>query len=68
VHYREQGCLVLPWWALYLCSRRFRQAAEVRAYRRQYELGGITIEKAAWRLATQYRLGIDEARARELLA
>lgn len=43
-------------------SRRFRLAAEVRAYRRQIEVGGITRNRAAQYL-TQYKLGISQAEA-----
>lgn len=57
VHYREQRWIT-PWWVLrYLLSRKFRLAAEVRAYRRQIELGGITQDQAA-QMLTHYRLGI----------
>lgn len=64
VHYREQrACLVLPWLVAYLCSRRFRLAAEVRGYRRQIEMGGISAQYAAQLLARGYRLGITQAEA-----
>ena len=67
VHYREQRrCLMLPWWLLYGLSRRFRQAAEVRAYRRQIAVGGITADKAADYLLG-YHLGITKAQALALL-
>lgn len=67
VHLREQArWLVLPWWALYLCSRRFRLAAEVRAYRRQIAVGGISISAAAC-LLLNYRTGVTYTQAKRLL-
>ena len=57
VHYREQAWIMPVWVMLYLVSRKFRLAAEVRAYTRQIELGGITREQAAHALLS-YRLGI----------
>lgn len=62
VHYREQAWIAPVWWLRYLLSRKFRLAAEVRAYRRQIELGGITQAQAALML-TQYRLGITHVQA-----
>jgi hypothetical protein len=60
VHLDEQEAAgTVWWWAKYLLSRQFRQDAEVRAYRRQMELGGITVERAAHMLVTHYRLNID---------
>jgi len=57
VHYREQAWVAPIWWVRYLCSKSFRQAAEVRAYKRQIEVGGITKEWAAVMLLS-YNLGI----------
>lgn len=66
-HYREQRlCLTVPWWILYGVSRAFRQAAEVRAYRRQIEVGGISTDRAADYLLT-YRLGITKDEALQAL-
>ena len=62
VHYREQAWITPVWVLRYLLSRKFRLAAEVRAYRRQIELGGITQDQAA-NLLTHYRLGITHAQA-----
>ena len=42
VHYKEQAWITPVWVLLYLVSRKFRLAAEVRAYTRQIELGGVT--------------------------
>jgi hypothetical protein len=68
VHYREQRlCLTLPWWMLYLLSRKFRMAAEVRAYKRQIEVGGISRANAASFLLN-YRLGITYGDALDALA
>ena len=67
VHFKEQRrWLVLPWWAAYLLSRKFRCAAEVRAYRVQIALG-LPLDAAAEYLSTMYRLGIDKASATQLL-
>jgi len=62
VHYREQAWIAPVWWLRYLLSRRFRLAAEVRAYRRQIELGGMTQDQAA-QMLTHYRLGITADQA-----
>lgn len=62
VHYREQA-----WVLLYLVSRKFRLAAEVRAYTRQIALGGVTREQAAHALLS-YRLGIIYGKAMQALA
>jgi hypothetical protein len=66
VHYREQReWWVLPWLAAYLCSRRFRIAAEVRAYQAQIDCGGISVEGAAECL-THYRTRISREEALRL--
>lgn len=66
VHYREQAWIT-PWWiARYLLSTRFRLAAEARAYRRQIDIGGITIDGAVDMLLT-YRLGITQKQALDAL-
>lgn len=66
VHLQEQArWLVLPWWLAYLASRRFRLAAEVRAYRVQIAYG-LDPERAA-QLLTTYRTGANLEQARELL-
>lgn len=66
VHYREQSWIT-PWWGLkYFCSKNFRQAAEVRAYKRQIEVGGITLANAA-RAMLRYDLDIDFDDAYDLL-
>ena len=57
VHYKEQAWITPMWVMLYLVSRNFRLASEVRAYTRQIELGGVTREQAAHALMS-YRLGI----------
>jgi hypothetical protein len=56
VHCREQAWITPLWVFLYLVSRQFRLAAEVRAYSRQIELGGLTHEQAA-HVLLGYRLG-----------
>jgi len=67
VHYREQAWIT-PWWMVrYLLSKKFRLAAEIRAYRVQIALDGIT-HAAAAHMLTQYRLGITFTEALEALA
>jgi len=67
VHLAEQArWLVLPWLAAYLLSRRFRRDAEVRAYRRQIDMGSVSVAGAAAALM-KYRLGITLDKARSLL-
>lgn len=59
VHYKEQLCtLVLPWFLCYWLSKKFRLAAELRAYKRQVELKDITVGKAA-HLLTKSKIGIS---------
>ena len=67
VHYKEQAWITPAWVILYLVSRKFRLAAEVRAYTRQIELGGVTREQAAHALLS-YRLGITYGKAMQALA
>ena len=67
VHYREQAWIMPVWVFLYLVSRKFRLAAEVRAYTRQIEMGGVTREQAAHALLS-YRLGITFGKAMQALA
>lgn len=67
VHYREQAWIMLVWVLRYLLSRKFRLAAEVRAYRRQIALDGITQAQAA-QMLTHYKLGITPKQAQEALA
>ena len=53
VHYREQArVLTIPWLLRYWLSKSFRLNAEVRGYKRQIELGGITVSRAALLLET----------------
>ena len=67
VHYREQAWIMPAWVLLYLVSRRFRLAAEVRAYSRQIEIGGISAAQAA-RALLGYRLCITLEQAHTALA
>ncbi len=67
VHYREQAWVMPVWVLLYLASRKFRLAAEVRAYKREIALGAVTHEQAAHALMG-YRLGITLDRAMYVLA
>jgi hypothetical protein len=65
VHYREQAWIAPVWWLRYLLSKSFRQAAEVRAYTRQIEVGGITRLSAAAMLLN-YKLDLTLTDALEL--
>ena len=67
VHYREQAWIMPVWVLLYLVSRKFRFAAEIRAYTRQIELGGVTREQAAHALLS-YRLDITFGKAMQALS
>jgi hypothetical protein len=68
VHYKEQlKWLVIPWWIAYLVSRTFRKNAEIRAYKVQIALGGISVQQAAYWMSTIYMLGISQQEAEELL-
>ena len=51
---------------LYLVSQKFRLAAEVRAYKRQIEVGGVSKAEAALALLG-YRLGINYSEAMRAL-
>lgn len=67
-HYDEQlKYLVVFWWVLYLLSRAFRQRAEVKAYKVQIALGGLTIDRASYYLSSMYFLGITQEKAKSLL-
>ena len=65
VHYREQAWVAPVWWLRYLLSKSFRQAAEVRAYTRQIEVGGITRLSAA-AMMLNYKLDLTLTNALEL--
>lgn len=60
--------LTPAWWVLYLAAPRFRLQAEVRAYRRQIEAGGITVQRAAELLASLYRVPVNVDQAKQMLA
>lgn len=66
VHYREQAWIAPLWWLRYALSKSFRLAAEVRAYKRQIEVGGITRLTAAAMLLN-YGLDITLEQALQLL-
>jgi hypothetical protein len=67
VHFHEQAWITPVWVLLYLVSRKFRLAAELRAYTRQIEMGGITRPEAAHALLG-YRLGLTFEKAMQALA
>lgn len=67
-HYKEQvKYLVIFWWIFYLFSKKFRLNAEVKAYKVQIQLGGLTVNRAAYYLSTMYKLGITQEEAEALL-
>ena len=66
VHYREQAWIAPIWWLRYVLSKSFRLAAEVRAYKRQIEVGGISRLTAAAMLLN-YGLDITLEQALQLL-
>jgi hypothetical protein len=68
VHYREMAWWSPVWWLLYLLVPAFRQATEVRAYRRQIALGGIAPATVAFYLSDRYRLDLSYASAMRLLS
>lgn len=67
VHLDEQATGVVRWWWKYLTSASFRLDAEVRAYRVQIELGGISPEHAATLIADRYGLDVSYSRALSLV-
>lgn len=68
VHYEEQKkCLVVPWLLRYWLSPKFRLASEVRGYKAQMKMGGITRSEAA-RLLTTYGMSVSFAEAWDLLS
>jgi hypothetical protein len=66
VHYREQAWIAPLWWLRYVLSKSFRLAAEVRAYKRQIKVGGISRLTAAAMLLN-YGLDITLEQALQLL-
>ena len=62
VHYNEQSWVTPIWLLRYFLSKSFRLAAEVRAYKRQIAVGGISIP-AATMLLLKYDLGITHQEA-----
>ena len=66
VHYREQAWIAPLWWLRYALSKSFRLAAEVRAYKRQIEVGGISKLTAAVMLLN-YGLGLTLEQSLQLL-
>lgn len=55
--------LVPPWWLAYLAVPRFRLQAELRAYRRQLQVGGINAMQVAHYLSSLYRLDLTYGQA-----
>jgi hypothetical protein len=66
VHYREQAWITPIWLLRYWLSKSFRLSAEVRAYRHQILIGGISIGGAADMLLL-YHLDITQQQAYQLL-
>jgi NRPS condensation-like uncharacterized protein len=66
VHYKEQAWITPYWIAKYAMTKKFRLGAEVRGYKRQIEVNGITTNEAA-NLLTNYGVGISYEEAIHLL-
>ena len=66
VHYKEQAWTTPIWWFKYVFSKSFRKAAEIRAYRKQIEVGGISQAGAA-AMMLKYNLDITFEEAFGLL-
>lgn len=62
VHYNEQAWMTPVWLLRYFLSKSFRLAAEVRAYKRQIAVGGISMDAASMMLL-RYDLGITQQEA-----
>lgn len=56
VHYESMAWVTPFWWLFYVLSKSFRWNQEVKAYRVQIALGGITAPQAAAML-TYYHTG-----------
>lgn len=62
VHYREQAWITPIWWLRYALSKKFRVAAEVRAYQTQVDCGSFTVINAAvWLLKYDSSLSLENA-------
>lgn len=58
VHYKEQRAwLVIPWLLCYGLSKSFRLNAEVRGYKAQIAVNGISVQQAA-KYLVEYGTGI----------
>lgn len=64
VHYKSMAWVTPFWWLRYILSKSFRWSQELKAYRVQIDLGGITAPQAA-ELLVEYDIGrsYDEALA-----
>jgi len=68
VHLQEQESLGRwRWWWRYLTSCRFRLAAEVRGYRAQVAMRGISVDEAARRISRCYLLRVTTEQAKRLV-
>lgn len=65
VHYREQAWQTPIWWMRYWLSKRFRLAAEVRAYRVSVLFGMSEALAAQWLMT--YDTGVTYSDALALL-
>ena len=66
VHYKSMAWVTPFWWLRYTFSKSFRWAQEVKAYRVQMALGGISLEGATYMLCT-YKTGHTSEQARAAL-
>jgi len=67
VHYDDQAWITPFWLLRYWLSKSFRWGQEVKAYRVQIEVGGISAEDAAWLLCT-YKTSHTVEQARRALS
>jgi len=67
VHYDDQAWITPFWLLRYWLSKSFRWKQEVKAYRVQIDVGGISLEDAAWLLCT-YKTGHTSEQARRALS
>ena len=60
VHYDSMAWVTPFWWLRYIFSKSFRWSQEVKAYRVQIAMGGITAPQAA-ELLVQYGFDYNDA-------
>jgi hypothetical protein len=61
VHYKEQAWIAPIWWIRYALDRKFRVAAEARAYKVQMAAGMSIYQAARWLMKYDSRLKFEDA-------